>query len=55
MRDQVETCKRMALECRRAALLATAEKLQKLYLDLARRWWEVAEDVELLDHKRGVG
>jgi hypothetical protein len=51
----VEICKIKVIECQRAALLVTDEKLRQLYLELARQWGVMAREAEILDRvRRGI-
>jgi hypothetical protein len=52
MNERAEECKGRALECERAArdLFATDLALCDLLLDLARRWREMAKEVQHQNH-----
>jgi hypothetical protein len=55
MSVRVEICKIKVIECQRAALLVTDEKLRQLYLELARQWGVMAREAEILDRvRRGI-
>jgi hypothetical protein len=55
MSVRVEICKIKVIECQRAALLVTDEKLRQLYLELVRQWGVMAREAEILDRvRRGI-
>jgi hypothetical protein len=49
MRERAEICRTKALECERAAVLATDEANRATLLDLARQWRDMAQDAEWLE------
>jgi hypothetical protein len=49
MNEQIEACRRRALECERAATLARDVPGHLMYLELARQWRDMAEHVEALE------
>jgi hypothetical protein len=54
MGNRVETCKRKARECERAALVVTEQAYRKMYLELAQLWHQIARDAEDLDRSREI-
>jgi hypothetical protein len=51
MNDRVETCRRKAADCTRAAILATDKDTRLMLLDLAKQWREMAEQAEELEKR----
>ena len=49
--DQVNACLAKAAECERRALLVPDETHRKTYLELARVWRDMAEQIEELDRR----
>ena len=54
MIKRAEACKNKALECERAALVATDRKIHAAYLHMARQWREIAEQAEVLDRRQAA-
>jgi hypothetical protein len=52
MSEQAEWHKKKAAECQRQAGLVSEEYLKKVYLELARQWLELAQQVEFIDRVR---
>ena len=52
MSEQAELYKKKAAECERQAKLVSAEHLRKVYLELARQWSELVQQVEFIDRVR---
>jgi hypothetical protein len=49
MNEQIEAGRRRALECERAAMLARDIPGHLMYLELAHRWRDMAEQIEALE------
>jgi hypothetical protein len=52
MVSRAELCLEKALECYRAAQRAQEKELKAMYLDLAKQWREMAEQVEMLERNQ---
>lgn len=54
MIHRAEACRNKALNCERAALIATDSNVQAAYRDMARQWREIAEQAEALDRRQAA-
>lgn len=54
MIHRAEACGNKALNCERAALIATDSNIQAAYRDMARQWREIAEQAEALDRRQAA-
>jgi hypothetical protein len=52
MSEQAKWYKKKAAECQRQAVLVSAEHLKDVYLELARQWLELTQQVEFIDRVR---
>jgi len=52
MSDQAKAYRQKAEHCERAGSLATTLDARLMYADLAQRWRELAEQIELLEQQR---
>jgi hypothetical protein len=51
MGEQVEKCRRKALECEGTALQSPDEEIRLAYLELAHLWRQIAAQAETLDRR----
>ena len=49
MNEHAAACRRKALECERAAILATDVAGRLMYFDLAKQWRDMADQAEALE------
>jgi hypothetical protein len=52
MSEQAELYKEKAGECERQAVLVSKEHLRKVYLQLARQWLALVQQIEFIDRVR---
>jgi hypothetical protein len=51
MSERAEACRKKALQCEQAAIIATDMGARLMYLDVARQWREMAEQAEDLERR----
>jgi len=51
MSSRAEACRKKALECERAAQVASNPSASRVYLDLATRWRKMADEAEALQRR----
>jgi hypothetical protein len=49
MNYRASACRKKALQCERAAEIATDADARRVYLDVARQWWDRAQHTEELE------
>jgi hypothetical protein len=54
MNYRASACRKKALQCERAARIATDSDARRVYLDVARQWWGRAEHTEKLERRTTV-
>jgi len=54
MIHRAEACRNKALNCERAALIATDSNVQAACRAMARQWREIAEQSEALDRRQAA-
>jgi hypothetical protein len=54
MNERAEACRRKAMECERAAMIATNTVDRLMYLDLARHWREMVQQAVELEQRRAA-
>ena len=52
MSERAEACRKKALQCEHAAIMAADTDARLMYLDIARQWREMAEQAEELEQRR---
>jgi hypothetical protein len=54
MDTRTEACRKKAMECERMAMASSDASLRLMYLDLAKLWREMADQVEYFDRRYAV-